>query len=350
MTVNFGVVSRNSDFSGMLGTCTHLFAIPQGNRSMTQSTDNTARFWAYSNYLNALARLIEIEHPTQASLVNCLVTSKAFQKINHGPSVDYEGIAKALRLSWYTEILLYKTIPYQDILPYATPWSMVQTYYAIYPTIRAYFKATGRDVGKSHESTLKTIGADLVSCKGRFPHPWACVYDGDPADHSLYLSNYHIPVSVTLTNPLRSPYNGDPWQHYGLFLKTTRDRCLARKIENWKKENNRKAIRKVHRALLLHELRPTNIFDALYRVRARSNYRDIDSFAFTSIQSFDYQTLQMAMCRIVDKTLLVFESMIAKAIGRNRFRKFIDEFSLTPLGNNVQDTYLKRWNTIEHLL
>src|SRR5215216_6607404 len=136
---------------------------------MAYTIDNTARFWAYSNYLTALSRLIECEYPSQAVLVNSVVNSKGFPKINRGTSTDYQGIAQALRLSWYTELLLCKTTAYQEILPYSTPWSMVQTYYAIYPVIRAYFMATGREVRKSHEATLKTIGSDLVSCKGRFP-------------------------------------------------------------------------------------------------------------------------------------------------------------------------------------
>jgi hypothetical protein len=210
--------------------------------------------------------------------------------------------------------------------------------------------ALGRDVGKSHEATLTTVGNDLVNCKSRFPHPWCCVYDGDPTNHSYYLVNVPIPVSITLSNPLKSPYTGDPWQHYGLFLRTTRERLLAKKIELWKEKNIRKFLPKDQRLLLLQQLRPTNFFDALYRIRARSNYLDIDSFAFTSVQSFDYKKLQIAMCKIVDHTLAVFETIITKAVGKNSFRKLVHEFSLTPLGNHPQETYLKRWGIIEQLL
>jgi hypothetical protein len=317
---------------------------------MTANIDHTARFRAYFNYLIALCRLIELEYSSQTDLIRCIVNSKGFQKIFPGASIDYEGIAQSLRLSWYTELLLRKTVAYDEILPYATPWSMVQTYYAIYPAIRSYFLATGREVGKFHESTLATIGSDFVSCKSRFPHPWCCVYAGDPADSSHYLANAPGSISITLSNPLRSPYAGDAWQHFGLFLKTTRERTLTRKIESWKREKNRKRIKKDERTLLLKGLRPTHIFDALYRVRARSNYHDIDSFAFASIQGFDYRELQVAMCKTVDASLAVFETIIAKALGKKRFRNIVSEFSLTPLGNNHQDTYLKRWSIIEQLL
>ena len=317
---------------------------------MANSDDNTARFWTYSNYLTALSQLIESEYLTQVDLINTIVCSPAFNKIMRGAAINYDIIAQGLRLSWYTELLLYKSIAHADILPYATPWSMVQTYYAVYPTIRAYFLATGRDIGKSHEATLTTIGSDLTSCKNRFPKPWCCVYDGDPGNSANYLVNVSVPISFTLSNALQSPIHGDPWQHFGLFLKTTRERKLLQRIEKWKKDNNKKKIPKINRCQLLQQMRPTNIFDAFYRVRTRSNYHDIDSFAFTSIRPFNYRMLQIAMCQIVDSTLAVFETMIAKAIGKKNFGKMVQEFSVTPLGNDTKETYQKRWNIIEHLL
>src|SRR5689334_19708813 len=132
------------------------------------NSDNTARFWAYSNYLIALSRLIDNEYQSQEDLIKVLVNSSGFQKIYRGTSINIDEIAQSLRLSWYTELLLSKTVSYSDILPYATPWSLVQTYYAIYPAIRAYFMVLGRQVDKSHESSIKTIGSDFISCKGRF--------------------------------------------------------------------------------------------------------------------------------------------------------------------------------------
>lgn len=311
------------------------------------NTDNTARFWAYSNYLIALSRLIDNEYQSQEDLAKAIVNSSGFQKIYRGTSINVDEIAQSLRLSWYTELLLSKTISYSDILPYATPWSLVQTYYAIYPAIRAYFMALGRAVDKSHESSIKTIGSDFISCKGRFPHPWICVLTGDPHQQTFYLQNDPQNTHISMSNPLNSPYTNDPWQHYGLFLRTTRERMFERKVENWKRENERKRLMKTDRVKLLSQLRPTNIFDALYRVRARSNYQDIDSFAFTSIETFDYKKLQMSLCNIVGSTLTVFETIIARALGKQSYRRIVSEFSLTPLGNNVGETYLKRWEIIE---
>ena len=64
------------------------------------NSDNTARFWAYSNYLIALSRLIDNEYQSQEDLVQVLVNSSGFQKIYRGTSINIDEIAQSLRLSW----------------------------------------------------------------------------------------------------------------------------------------------------------------------------------------------------------------------------------------------------------
>lgn len=313
---------------------------------MPKNVDNNARFWAYSNYLIAFYRLINTEYPTLNDLISSITSSSGFLKIYRGTSINYDNIAQSLRLSWYTELLLTKTTPHKDILPYSTPWSMVQTYYAIYPAIRAYFITMGRNVDTSHETSLRTIGSDLINCKGRFPYPWNCVHNNDPNKKIFSLLNDPYNTVITQSNPLLSPYNNNPREYFGLLLRTTRERILEKKIKQWKKDGNKKRITKAEKDVLIHNLRPTNFLDILYRVRSRSNYQDIDSFAFTNITDFDYQNLQNAMCGIVDSTLAVFETIITKAIGKNSYKKIVNDFSKMPLGNDNGKTYQKRWDII----
>lgn len=317
---------------------------------MAASPDQTARFWAYFNYIIALSRLIEAQHPSTHALVESIVRSSAYPKIWGRPLGTSNVVGQWLRLSWYTELLLTRIISHEELLPYAIPWSMVQVYYAIYPAIRAYFAALGRTVDKSHEASIKTIGADFIGCKARFPLPWVCVHNEDPMKHSFHLLNDPDETEITLTNPLCSPYSNDGWQHYGLFLRTTRERILQTKIERWKKEQHRQRVTNDEREQLLRQLRPTNIFDGLYRLRSRSNYQDIDSFVFTSVDHFDYVHLQAALCNIVDSSLAVFETIIAKALGRKQFAQLVNGFASTSLGSNPGHTYIKRWQVIERVL
>jgi hypothetical protein len=310
--------------------------------------DNNARFWAYSNYLIALARLIHLEHPTINELNDSMARSPAYNKLLETPNVNRYELAKLLRISWSTELLLRETIKYGELLPYAIPWSMVQGYYAVYLAIRSYFLALGRHVDTAHAVTLRTISGDLVGCKGRFPSPWCCVLTGDPNVKNVTLVN--IPCDpaapITLGNPLFSPYTDDPCQHFGLFLKTTRQRQVKSNSLIWKKENKKKRLPRSEYLRLVQEYRATSIFDTLYRVRIRSNYLDIDSFAFSGAKIDDFYNLQVALCDVVYYTLMVFEVLIGKAVGKKMFRTFVDEFSETSLGKAAGQTVVNRWKVI----
>jgi hypothetical protein len=139
-------------------------------------------------------------------------------------------IAELIRNSWFTEVLLREASKYPDFLPYSNAWAMIQAYYAIYLSIRAYFHAFNRKVAYSHKKSLLVVCSDMVSCKDRFPEPWRSILTSDPNLKPLYFSNSHYAKPLKLTNALESPYSGDPWQHFFLFLKTTRDRQIMSEI------------------------------------------------------------------------------------------------------------------------
>ncbi len=307
--------------------------------------DNNARYWAYSNYLIALSRLLSQEYPTDCTLAIVIANSGGFKRLRRAtPSIDQSALSKALRQGWFTEILLWKKAQYPDLLPFAVPWSMVESYYAVYAIVKAYFLVSGRNEIGTHEGTLRTICSDVTNCKDRFPRPWNCVLNGDPKTSPVFVTNVQQPV--LLTNPLVSPYRGDLWQHYGLFLKTTRQRQIDRLIQRWKKNNRRKRIPKGERQRIVQGWRPTTVFDTLYRIRSRSNYQDIDSFAFCNATTLDFTELQVAIWTVVYKTMFVFEMLIARLIRKKDFGSLVHSFVSTNLGQASKSTITKRWDCI----
>lgn len=308
--------------------------------------DNNARYWAYAHYLIAFSRLLSQEYQSESILGSTIATSSGFQKLCQPTTpINYNALSQALRHAWFTELLLKEKIKYLDLLPFAIPWSMVETYYAVYAGLRSYFIATGRTDLLTHESALQTISSDICNYKNRFPSPWNCVLSGDVNIKPLYVSN--IPDPITLQSPLYSPYRNDLWQHYGLFLKTTRKRQIERRIAIWKKQNHVGRISKIQRQQIVHNLQATTIFNALYRIRSRANYQDIDSFTFCNASNIDFMELQGAMSQIVYHTLFVFEMMIARIIRKKVFEVTIDEFVNTNLGQAANGTIAKRWSYIK---
>lgn len=316
---------------------------------LPKPSENTQRYWVYSNYIVSISRLIAQAYPADSALAGQITASKGFQKLSRKGEINRDEIAVLLRHSWFTELLLSEAQKSKDLLIYANPWSMVQSYYAIYPGVRAYFAALNRPVKKTHQTTLGTICSDLTSYKNRFPQPWRTVFADDPAEDSIKLVNGPARLTLNLRNPLASLPGSDPWQFYGLLLRTTRARQVKKSISDWKRTNGRKRIYQREREQLIASLRPTTMFDFLYRLRTRSNYQDIDSFAFSDVTTSDAVDLQQAICHVVYATLFVFESMIAKVGGKKWFAGLVNEF-YGSTGEPAGKTIARRWRVIKNHL
>jgi hypothetical protein len=317
---------------------------------MPDAARNLSRYRAYANYTIAFSRLAQQLYPSDEALVRQITGSAGFQKLPAPPRLDKNGLAKVLRHSWFTELAMIEAGKRPTSLFYTNPWCMVQSYYAVYLAARAYFLATGRTVNSSHATTQRTLSVDLLQCKHRFPLPWCSVLTGDPAATPLLLANSPSIASLSLHNPLVSPYKTDPWQHYGLFLKTTRDRQLDKLISNWKKDHQKKKISRAERRAVLGRLRATTFLDGLYRMRIRSNYQDIDSFAFGDATVEAGLELHQALCHIVHTSLLVFETLIAKTADRSWLDELVRELVTTPIGRPVRKTAVARWKTVQQYL
>lgn len=278
-----------------------------------------------------MQRLVEQLYPTRADLVRHLLVSKGYQRLKGNCSGDKDRVLELLHNSWFTQILLAETSRYPDLMPLSSPWSLVQAYYAIFSASRAYFLAQGRVVNARHADTLSALAGDLEIPNSRFPRPWNCVFSGDPESDVFVLINSPAGTEISLVNPLCSPYTRDSWQHYGLFLKTTRKKQLLASLDAWKEREKRKRVLKPERQRILAGLRPTTIFDALYRVRIRSNYQDIDSFAL-GVPTFGFSSDEVskfysAILDFTDYTLLVFEILIAKALRKDWLIDEMDHFT-----------------------
>lgn len=308
------------------------------------------RFWAYSNYLEATSRLMNRKYASQDNLAKHLASRAGFKKIKARSTVNKGRISELLRNSWFTELLFYETSKHLSLIPYQIPWSMVQAYYIIYLAIRAYFHSFNRIVGTHHSTTLRTLVSDFIAYKNRFPFPWCCYFLGDPYQSAIVISNASGLSSISLSNALSSVYTTDPWQHFGLFLKTTRKRQIENAISQWKQKHNRNIIRVSEKNDLISDFQPTSFFDSLYRIRARSNYMDVDSFTFGNVNETDAMNLHLELMNIVDKTLFIFEMIIGKSLGLAWLRWEVNNFSSVKTCSFSNSTVVKRLKVYEGYL
>jgi hypothetical protein len=305
--------------------------------------DNDYAFRTYSHYVQALDLRIRKTNATISDLARDVGTATAFTRLQQRPGVDAEGIGKLLRLSWYTEQLLVESGNRQEFLQLAIPWTLVYSYYAVDLAIRAYFLAFGRQVDDTHAHTLRAIAEDVTGCKGRFPCPWCCVLSGDTRIPPQQFGNGPCTTILTIKNALRSPYYGEPCQYIGLFLKTTRIRELDRVARKWRSDHKKKRLPPGQRALLVGKREATTIFHFLYRVRARTNYKDIDMFMLSSVQDEQLQYFHSALCTITSYSLMLFEMLIARELGRRQFGNLVEALQFSARGQLAYSTVSSRW-------
>jgi hypothetical protein len=315
-----------------------------------EEEEQAARFRTYVNYLWALRLYLAETYADPCDLVREVVKSDAFRSIRGGRCGDYSMVEQCFRNAWFTEIQLHISAKDDELVPYCNHWAPVQLYYALYLAWRGFFAVCGRDVGKHHTTTLRTISSDIYSRPALFPHPWRTLCDGDPADDSLHYLNLPSGVTVERVSSLTSASRAPFWDSYTMFLRTTRERQIKQQIQEWKHSRKRKRIRAEERKALVDGISATSLFDGLYRLRIRSNYSDADSFLLSLEFAGDAREFNVGMRKLSWYTLLLIELLAAGYLGRRGFSDVVDSFDRYDLGGYSQDLVKRRWEIIDEAL
>lgn len=286
-----------------------------------------ARHQTYLNYLTALSRQLARLYSDPSVLVQQIRGTTQFARISSRAGVNHEQISYDLRNAWLTEIQLSLCPADPRHLPYATQWAPVKLYYAVYLASRAYLAATGQQVNENHAAALSAMSNQISQRPGLFPIPWRvlCSAGTKPAT-ATYL---HLPdgASVQRGSSLSSSQSTPFWDSFGMLLRTTRGRQVERKVLQRKRDIRSGRLPKGERERIEASLSPTSLFDALYRLRLRSNYADADAFLAVLPSAIDAVELQRSAVSIGFYTLLVLEVLIARYIGMEAFRAIRDQFA-----------------------
>lgn len=305
------------------------------------------RYLAYHNYVDALARLIHTSYPASEDIVQALLDNHGFQRFRRSVPAGLGDIGQSLRHAWYTELMMLSTLHSASAFPYVVSWSMVHAYYAINRGMNTYFLASTDAIPTSHNGMIHALSSYLMSKHNPFPLPWRAVLEGDPTQTTVTLTNGPEDLLITLTNPMKS--HEDPWQNIGLLLRTTRKRQLEESIINWKHKRRTNRIPKAQRDRLLNKMVPTSLFDALYRMRRRSNYQDTDSFIFCNVPVDDTIHMHRSLLAFVSASLMVFECLVARVTPRDWLTDTVENF-VDASGALANETINARWPIINELV
>jgi hypothetical protein len=176
------------------------------------------------------------------------------------------------------------------------------------------------------------------------PPLWNVCCDAEPTPKGARYPNLPTGASVDPINPLTTPAPQDFWNWYGMLLRTTRQRQFDKKLKESGKQfrtktgKTRKRFMAHHKAQVVGGLRPTTIFDFLYRLRVRSNYEDADAFILGTMSQADAEEFNSGLCTLTSTTLFLLELHIAARIGGPNMGQFVDEFTQADRPNYSRKT------------
>jgi hypothetical protein len=308
-----------------------------------EDEDQANRFRTYLNYLSALNRDLRGRYSTPATAVTTICAADAFKKIQRS-RVPTDNVYRLLRNSWFTEVQMFIGAGNPSLVAYTNHWTPVQMYYAVYLALRALFEAAGMTVGTHHATTLRAIGGEIKSRPTLFPYPWKLLCVGSGASQCTYL---HLPAGLAIDRVSSLRFDAPTWNSIGMLLRTTRDRQIERATDDWKRKNRKKRIAAPTRRMLATTLPPTSLFDAMYRLRIRSNYEDADTFLTALPSQGEAIAFSKAVRRLCWFTMLVLETLIAKYIGRSAYAHCVSTFEARDIGRHSDLLVKRRWRDIE---
>jgi hypothetical protein len=291
----------------------------QAKDSIPQSV---AAFLTYKRYLQhleiALTKTYGAEPALGRGVREAVASLPAVQHIKRR-SLDPKqraAVARELGMAWNTESgirVLSEIDPTR--LPSLLPGAAVNSYFAIYHGARAWIVASGQPRHDTHAQVLHTLG-NAAEQRRLFPPPWDLVCIGYPTAPEARFQGLPDDIILGPSHNFQRA-RSDETLHLSLcmLLRTTRSRTFENRKADWRKQNKKAGVPTAAAHELADKLPPTTFFDFLWRVRVRSDYRDIDAFIPGGGQPYHAAEFQQALTTIVSATLALFEGLVAQSSG-----------------------------------
>lgn len=307
-----------------------------GSLEVTTDADAARALTTYRNYLAALGSFMRAEYGNPSDRLQRVAETQnqlpGFQSIAKTAAYSTVAVRKLLFNAWHTEVVLNLPEFFSDpgLIRFTNQWAPVQAYYAIYSLWRAWFLLQ-QSAASTHVQCLRSASA-LVRERHALPVPWDHACRGGfllrDAEHLAFRE-----TSMGDVNALSTPTPRDASGNWiSKILRTTRHFFLEQQEAKWKKDNRTTAgnpyrrIPPAQRHRIRDSLYPTTLFDFLYRLRIRSNYRDVDDFVSGVLTASDAEVYFQALVGFTRTTLLLLEGLVRTAMREGEFDQLANQF------------------------
>jgi len=289
-----------------------------------------ASFRTYTNYVKSLGLFIDSNYgnPPYDRLRDAMAGSH-----RRANPQNLEAVRRFLRSSWSTEgiVLMQHSLP-EETRRFLNHWLAVQCYYSVYSSLRSLISSLGRNPAMDHVGLLMQVASLLKDNRISIPAPWNLWCGGIDRYQTISFSNF--PSTPSDVSNISRPSTGNIWDWAAKFLKTTRNWREEYFEERWKNDGRIKTKngepkknynREDWETLYGKVMYPTTLFEAMYRLRIRSNYEDVDMFLLGQNDS-DARDYADSIILITQATLFVIETRVSELVGPEKFREWVGEF------------------------
>lgn len=303
-----------------------VFTIDLSKIVMPTGSDEEMVFHTFRGYLESVCNWTSALYPSPAGLLEGVanaVNDRPWRaRTPTGRSLTPRG-AETLRNGWATEILLNspRVLGGDDLVAFANLWAPVQAYYAIFEVLTALAMTVSSSRPPRTHAALLTWAASQLDLPGSpFVVPWTARVAGPPGAYT-YDGFGAATLDLSMSN-LTAPHAANAPSLLAIALRTTRRDQIDDRRESWRKgltTASGKPRKNLPTAVLIKNasaMRPTTLFDLLWRLRVRSNYKAGDALLSGALGPADAATFHTALGDIVAATLLTTEIYLAHLVGK----------------------------------
>jgi hypothetical protein len=287
--------------------------------------DAEAAFRTYRNYLVGLTLLLRDlygweDADRRAGVVIATHRTKNFGRIQRATFTleEERAISQALQHAWLMEAQLMPwLVGDRQAAAHMIQAASHPAYYALFHAGRALLLVQRQNVPKSHAGVLSALGS-IASGRSIFPAPWCVTCQGGPSAGTMGCSGWpgHAPAPSGVHN-LSTPTAATMWDVLHKILATTR----RKQIESRKAEQRsaRSRLPRGEVAAIVRDLRPTTLFDFMWRLRVRFDYDDSNVALRGVSHDSEATNFLWALSLVAHDTMCVLETLTARYLGRERY-------------------------------
>lgn len=296
-----------------------------GSIRMSTGSDEEMTFHTFRNYLEATCAWARDLYPHPAGLV-----AGVAQAVKARPWRADAPLGRALspragqilRNGWATEVLLNapRALGGEDLVSFANLWAPVQSYYAVFNAFTGLAHLVTLNPPQTHAKLLTWAATAAGSASTPFVVPWTARVAGAPGAWE-YRNFGGATIDPKISN-LATPHAGNAPSLLAMALRTTRGEQVRDHREGWlaalprtKAGTKRKNMPAATLEANTTRMRPTTLYDLLWRLRIRSNYKEGDAFLSGALSIADAGDFHNALCDIVAATMVTVEIYLAHHIG-----------------------------------